>query len=394
MIRIVLQATAVSWQCSAALEGEARSLRSRTSQECHIARFPQQYALRQRKYKTSPINLLYPALWKRELLASARRKIWTIRVSLIGFCGLLLIASLFVTGTSKRMTSATVNKSVSLVTANTGPARTQQVAHTIARLRVVNYYPASNGWTKMWTNWQPAVLDRDFARIRALGANAVRVVVFPNTFGWPTVSLTMASRFADMLAIAASKGLGVQVTLFDWWASYNEVAQSRMWLRSLLHTYSSDPEIQFVELKNEVDPSNSSEVEWLRALLPSLRSILPRTPITVSVSGIDDPSRFACLRSELDGAPLDVADIHFYGSEEAAYRWMVAAKRAAGSLPLFIGEIGCPVEGSAGGSEAAELSQAHWYDVVLSAARTANLSSTAPLTLNTFQTSALPGRPA
>ena len=262
----------------------------------------------------------------------------------------------------------------------------------IADLRVMNYYPATGGWNKMWTDWQPSVIDRNFAEIHALGANAVRIIVFPATFGWPTVSSIMATRFADALAIAAANGLGVQLTLFDRWASYDEVTQSQQWLQSLLQLYSADPEIRLVELKNEVDPSDLRQVAWLKALLPSLRSVLPTTPITVSVTGTDAPSEFVQLRSELDGAPLDVADMHFYGDERSAYSWMLKAKQAAGSLPLFVGEIGYPVDAGPGGLAAAEMSQAHWFDVVFAAARAADVPVPAPWTFTDFEPGAIPGR--
>jgi hypothetical protein len=265
------------------------------------------------------------------------------------------------------------------------------VAARIAGLRVVNYYPAANSWTKMWTNWNGNVLDNDFARIRALGANAVRIIVFPYTFGWPTISPEMAAHFADTLKIAAYHGLAVQLTLFDWWGQYDQITQSKEWLRSLLRPYASDPEIQLVELKNEVDPGDSAEVAWVRALLPALRSVMRRTPSTVSVSGTAGPSGFTQLRKELGRAPLDVADMHFYGNEVTAYSWMLAAKHAAGDLPLFIGETGVPLMDNYGaGSAAAAYQQAHWFDVIFAAARAAGLSTPAPWTLYDFQPGTAP----
>jgi hypothetical protein len=283
-----------------------------------------------------------------------------------------------------------------LLPAQPGPARQREVAARVAGLRVVSYYPAADGWTRMWTNWQPAVIRRDFARIHALGANAVRVVAFPLTFGWPTPSHVMAARFADVLAMAKSNGLGVQLTLFDLWGSYDEVAGSQAWLRSLLQPYASNPEIRLVELKNEVDPGSAAEVHWLRALLPTLRSVLPGTPSTVSVPSTPGPSGFTQLRRELRGVPLDVADIHFYGSEQKAYGWMLAAKRAAGPLPLFVGEAGSPVEGGPAavgpvGPAAADLDQAHWFSVVFTAARAAGIPPPAPWTLNDFTPGTVPG---
>lgn len=282
-------------------------------------------------------------------------------------------------------------RKLTLISALVGPQRRMQVASRIAGLRLMNYYPAADGWTKMWANWNPGILRADFTRIRALGANTVRIFVFPDTFGWPRLSGYMAVRFADTLKIAASEGLGAQVTLFDLWDSYTEVGQSRTWLKELLGPYASDPEIQLIELKNEVNPSNPAEVTWVRALLPTLRSVMPYTPSTVSVSGGEGPEGFSQLRKELAGSPFDVADIHFYGDDATAYAWMLAAKRAAGPLPLFIGETGYPATVSNyGGLEAGELRQAQWLSVVFAAARAAGVPPPAPWTLYDFKPGAIP----
>jgi cellulase (glycosyl hydrolase family 5) len=282
---------------------------------------------------------------------------------------------------------------LTLISALAGPQRSMQVTSRIGGLRLMNYYPAADGWTKMWTNWNPGILRADFARIRALGANTVRIFVFPDTFGWPRISGHMAARFADTLKIAASEGLGVQLTLFDLWDQYTEVEQSRAWLKELLDPYASDPEIQLIELKNEVNPSDAATMAWVRALLATLRSVMPHTPSTISVSGAEGPAGFAQLRSELAGAPLDVADIHLYGDDSNAYAWMLAAKRAAGPLPLLIGEAGYPVIVSRyGGLEAGELRQAQWLSVVFAAARAAGVPPPAPWTLYDFGPGAIPAQ--
>lgn len=280
---------------------------------------------------------------------------------------------------------------LTLITALDGPQRSKQVASRVAGLRVMNYYPASDGWTYMWTKWSPATLRADFARIRSLGANTVRIIISPDAFGWPRISGVMATRFTDTLNIAASEGLGVQLTLFDLWNDYTEIGQSQAWLKELLDPYASDPEIQLIELQNEVDPSVPAAVTWLRALLPTLRSLMPHTPSTVSVSGAAGPAGFALLRTELTGSPLDVADIHLYGSDTGAYGWMLAAKRAAGPLPLFIGEAGYPVTANNyGGLEGGELRQAQWFSVIFAAARAAGVPPPAPWTLYDFKPGAIP----
>ena len=287
--------------------------------------------------------------------------------------------------------SAASGSRFSLLSALSGEQRKREVAARIARLRLMNYYPAAASWTNMWTNWNANVLRHDFSRIHALGANAVRIIVFPDTFGWPAISPLMMARFASTLNIAADSRLAVQVTLFDWWDSYDEISLSQAWLKSFLGPYASDPEIQLVELKNEVDPADSAEVAWVRALLPTLRSIMPRTPSTVSVSGTAGPAGFVQLREEIAGSPLDVADMHFYGEEASAYDWMLAAKRAAGTLPLFIGEFGARnTDANGTGANAAALQQAHWFRVVFAAAREAGVSVPAPWTLYDFKPGTVP----
>ena len=52
----------------------------------------------------------------------------------------------------------------------------------VAGLKEVNYYPASGGWTYMWTRFDPKSIDRDFGRIRGLGANTVRIIIQPTVF--------------------------------------------------------------------------------------------------------------------------------------------------------------------------------------------------------------------
>jgi hypothetical protein len=278
-----------------------------------------------------------------------------------------------------------------LLSALSGPERTQEVAAKIDALRVMNYYPAANSWTGMWTNWSATTLNQDFARIRGLGANAVRITVFPSTFGYPTISATYATRFANTLKIAAANGLAVQLTLFDWWGLYTDTANSQAWLKSLLAPYAADPEIQLVELKNEVDPADSAEVAWVAALLPTLRSVMPRTPSTVSVSGTEGPAGWTQLYNELGGAPLDVADLHFYGDDLTAYSWMLAAKQAAGALPLFIGEAGYTDVNASNDSTATALyTQAHWFSVVFAAAKAAGVATPAPWTLYNFAPGTIP----
>ena len=94
-------------------------------------------------------------------------------------------------------------------------------------LKVVSYFPADAGWTEMWTDWQPDRIDADLARAASLNANTVRAIVEPDLFGYPHPTQKYTSRLGDFVSLAAVHGLHVQVTIFDWWYRWEDVAGSK-----------------------------------------------------------------------------------------------------------------------------------------------------------------------
>src|SRR5947209_13582155 len=49
----------------------------------------------------------------------------------------------------------------------------------LARLRIMNYYPAGDGWSLMWSRYSHTQTVNDFKAIASLNANTVRVIVQP-----------------------------------------------------------------------------------------------------------------------------------------------------------------------------------------------------------------------
>jgi hypothetical protein len=91
----------------------------------------------------------------------------------------------------------------------------------------MNYYPADDGWTNMWTSYSHDKTVSDFQAIASLGANTVRIIVAPAAMGYPTVTSTRLAEFRDMLAVASAQGLSVQLTLFDMWHNYTDITGSQ-----------------------------------------------------------------------------------------------------------------------------------------------------------------------
>ena len=157
----------------------------------------------------------------------------------------------------------------------------------------------------MWDDFRPARLQTDFARIAALHANTVRLIVQAGTFGYPLPSLVYEAELAQAIDLAEAAGLHVQLTLFDWLGqhglagSYTDVDGSKRWAAALLAPYAGDPRIACVELQNELDPHDPAAVTWARVLLPYVQGVVRGTPVTLSVAGADPVTELALLQRSL-----------------------------------------------------------------------------------------------
>lgn len=245
--------------------------------------------------------------------------------------------------------------------------------------KVISYYPATGGWTTMWSNWSPARYRSDLAHIAALGATSVRIIVPADEFGFPEPTEPYVVRLSSLVGIAASQGLTVQLTLFDWLREdeYADVAGSEQWAHDLLEPYAGDRRIAFVEVRNEIDPNDPQAVAWARDLIPYVRdTLLDAVPVTISVVGADSVASVTALKAALTGAEPDFYTIHYYGGDgDAAYWTLLAAEQAVAPVPLWVGETGYPTSTRASGyfevpttQTAQEAEQVHFLKTVAYAA--------------------------
>lgn len=262
-------------------------------------------------------------------------------------------------------------------------------------LRLVNYYPARNGWTYMWDRWDARAIDADFARIRSLNGNAVRVIVQTDAFGYPHPDAAHRARLETMLRLAAAHGLRVELTLFDWWGSYKQVGRSQLWARELLAGYAADPRIACIELQNELEPKNAQAVAWAAQMIPFLRELGGGIPVTVSVSGQDPPGRLRALKTALGVVAPDFWSVHYYDKPELAYDVLMRAQQVAAPLPLYVGETGYwdgnsdpPVRKAFDRDD----EQVRYLRTVENAASLLGLPAIAPWILSDFTRTAIPDR--
>lgn len=265
-------------------------------------------------------------------------------------------------------------------------------------LDVVSYYPSDAGWSEMWTDWQPTLLAANFQQIAALGANTVREIVQPSVIGYPQPSPVFLSRVRQFVDIASQNGLHVQLTLFDWWTSYADLAGAKTWARAILKPFAGDPRIAFVELQNEI-PVTDAALTWARTMIPFVRGVLGgETPVTVSISGRDPTTRLAELVAGLRPVRPDFFDLHFYGgSGQAAYSIFRRAKQLVAPTPLWIGETGYSTSATVSGfpavpltASAQDAAQAHFLATVEWAAEANGLGAAGVWALDDFLPSGVP----
>jgi hypothetical protein len=263
-------------------------------------------------------------------------------------------------------------------------------------VRLISYFPAHGGWTLMWTRFDTDAIDRDLSRISSLGANTVRVIVPTAVFGYPVPAATMSARLATVVDLAARHGLFVELTLFDWWHDYADVAGSRRWVAALLARYADDPRVASVELKNEIKPQDDGAAEWAAALIPYVRAIVHK-PVGISVPALDPAGDLRLLRAALASAQPDFYSVHFYWRPELAAAYLAAAKAAVAPLPLQVGETGystaIPYEilpGVPASTSAREAQQAYYLRSLALATDRLGLPAIAPWILSDFAPEAIP----
>jgi len=277
-------------------------------------------------------------------------------------------------------------------------SRSSALSRQLRTLHLINYFPSDAGWQYMWTRWEPDQINHDFAVMATMGADAVRITVFPEVMGFPTPSPAMQSRLSQIVGMAGDHGLKVQLSLFDQFTDFADISDSLTWAHDLLEPLSGSPHLAFVDLRNELDaPStmgNPQVYQWLDALLPAVERDAHGVPVTLSVT---TPAHISALRAALQVEP-DFWDLHYYSSDGLAYTTMDEAVKAAAPKPVFVGETGfaTAANGSPPGLPAGEPSleayQAHYYQAIEQAACSLGLGAAAPWALYDFTQAAIPSQ--
>ncbi len=175
----------------------------------------------------------------------------------------------------------------------------------------LNYYPQDSAWDTFGMLFSEEKIDRDFAIIRDLGLNTVRVFIGYEDFGKANVSKEKLEKLTKLLDMAKVNEIKVLVTLFDFYGDYSVIdwTQTQQHAIRLARAIKDHDALLGWDIKNEPNLDYSSRGEslvkaWLTQMTDVIRQEDPSHPITIGWSNAE---------TALDLADqVDFISFHYY----------------------------------------------------------------------------------
>ena len=263
----------------------------------------------------------------------------------------------------KATTDTTPAPVAGLATINTGTLWVDGQPFVVAG---INYYPQATPWTAFWPNYDPQQTTSDFALVRALGLNTVRIFLPYTDFGGAAVTAQRRAQLTDLLSRAEVAGLKVIVTLFDHHTDHHPAtwAADARHLATLIPEFADHPAILAWDIKNEPDRDyafNSQPLvdAWLRFVINHVRRHDPHHLITI---GWSTPEAATALHDL-----VDLVAYHYFDDANAYLPRVAALQQATGNKPLLLEEFTFSTWNSPFFPGQTELEQQNYYAAILNA---------------------------
>ncbi|MFK7801777.1 MAG: cellulase family glycosylhydrolase [Anaerolineae bacterium] len=282
-------------------------------------------------------------------------------------------------------------------------------------IRGVNYYPKDTPWHDFWPEYNPEIIEQDFAIMASLGINTIRIFVpyepqlpepdpheaedvevggaHPVTKGSaknnkheqidPYEDLRL--KLNNLLSQADDHDLKVIVTLFDFRTDY----QILLWpnadrdLEKVVPYFADNPTILAWDLKNEPDldqPGNTALTvnAWLTHIAQEVRDHAPNHLITIGWATSEGAKQLPEV--------VDFVSFHDYLPPETLPERIKSLRSAVPNKPIVLTEFGLPTWNSRFFPNGhTEREQAVYYADVRRVLNEANLNGYMAWTLYDFE---------
>ena len=206
-------------------------------------------------------------------------------------------------------------------------------------IRGINYYPQANPWEMFGEEFSKDTIAKDFKIIKDAGLNSVRIFVQYEDFGKANVNAEKLVKLKQTLDAAEEQGIGVVVTLFDFYGDYSVLN----WTLNQRHaeaivSYLNDHNALLAwDIKNEPNLDFESRgqelvVSWLNNMIDLVKSVDDKHPVTIGWSNTQSAS---ILKDK-----IDFVSFHYYEDLKNLDDAIKSLKREIPNKPLVMQEFG------------------------------------------------------
>jgi len=210
---------------------------------------------------------------------------------------------------------------------------------TISKIKGINYYPRATPWAMFGEAFDETIIGNDFASIKSLGINTVRIFVPYADFGKAELRIDRLERLKQTLDLAEHQGLQVMVTLFDFYGDYDirDWTLTHRHAEEIVKSLKEHKALLAWDIKNEPDLDFDSRgkervMAWLGQMISEIKRWDSKHPVTI---GWSHPSVAPKLSEE-----VDFVSFHYYGEPSDFSTAYAELQQAVPKKPLLLQEYG------------------------------------------------------
>ena len=212
-------------------------------------------------------------------------------------------------------------------------------ANNSLNIKGINYYPQANPWDMFGELFSNDTISKDFKIIKDAGLNSVRIFVQYEDFGKANANLEKLDKLKQTLDAAENNGIGVVVTLFDFYGDYSVLnwTLNQRHAETIVSHLKDHNALLAWDIKNEPNLDFDSRgkelvVSWLSYMIDLVKSIDNIHPVTIGWSNTQSAT---ILKDK-----VDLVSFHYYEDLNKLDDTIKSLKTEIPNKPLVIQEFG------------------------------------------------------
>jgi hypothetical protein len=206
-------------------------------------------------------------------------------------------------------------------------------------IKGINYYPQVNPWDTFGDQFSKDIISKDFKIIKEAGLNSVRIFVQYDDFGKANVNLDKLYKLKQTLDAAENNGIGVVVTLFDFYGDYSVLnwTLNQRHAETIVSELKDHKALLAWDIKNEPNLDFDSRgkelvISWLDNMIDLVKSVDGVHPVTIGWSNTQSAS---ILKDK-----VDLVSFHYYEDLNKLDEAIKSLKTEIPNKPLVLQEFG------------------------------------------------------